>query len=588
MRQFLKFFFASLLGTIFGLCMIFFFGALLLAGIASVSKSKGKTEVKPNSVLEINLDYEIKERTNENPFDPMNFSFENEGRLGLNDIVKNIQDAKTDDKIKGIYLDVSTLPAGFATVDAIRNALADFKTSGKFILAYGEMISQKGYYLASVADEIYVNPVGYMDLSGFRTELMFFKGLLNKLEIEPQVIYCGKYKSATEPFRLDKMSDENREQVSYVINDIYGRFIKNISESRKLPEALVDSIADNLLVRDIDDAVNLKLIDGAIYYDQVLAKLKEKTGVEEKDKLHAVSIQKYGDGEDEKHQSRNERIAVLYAEGNIVDGKGEEDNIGSERFAKTIREIREDDKVKALVFRINSGGGSALASDVILREIELTKQKMPVIVSMGDVAASGGYYIACKADTIIAEPNTITGSIGVFGMLPNMQGFFNNKLGITFDGVKTGKFSDIGTTSRPLTAEERSIIQIGIDSIYMEFKDRVASGRGKTIEYIDSIAQGRIWTGVQAKENGLVDVLGNLDDAVKIAAEKAGLTDYSVRAFPKQKDPLEKILESFGSEAETFVMQRKLGDYYPVWQKMEEVRNLSGVQARMPFELEIY
>lgn len=588
MRQFLKFFFASFLGTIFGLLMVFFFGFLLIAAIVAVSGSKGKNDVKPNSVLHVNFDYDITERTNKNPFDPMNFDFEGESNLGLFDIVKNVQKAKTDDKVKGIYLDVSLVPSGFATVDAVRNALLDFKTSGKFIVAYGEMISQKGYYLASVADETYLNPVGYMDLTGFRTELMFFKGALEKLEIEPQIIYCGKYKSATEPFRLDKMSDENREQISFIINDIYGRFIKNISDSRKLTEAEVDSIADNLLVRDAEDAVKYKLVDGLLFYDQVVAKLKEKTGIEEKEKLSLVSLEKYSDEEDEEKQHGKDRIAVLFAEGSIVDGKGEEDNIGSERFAKAIREIREDEKVKALVFRINSGGGSALASDVILREIELTKAKMPVIVSMGDVAASGGYYIACKADTIVAEPNTITGSIGVFGMLFNMQNFFNHKLGITFDGVKTGKFSDLGTPSRPMTAEERAIIQTGVDSIYLDFKEHVAMGRGVSVEFVDSIGQGRVWTGVQAKERGLVDVLGNLDDAVKIAAEKAGLTDYALKAFPKQKDPYEKLLENFGAEAETFVMKRKLGEHYLIWKKLEEVKTLNGVQARMPFELEIY
>lgn len=586
MRQFLKFFFASLLGTIFGLCMVFFFGFLFIAAIASVADSGEKVEVKPNSVLKLDLSYPITERTKKG-FDPSSFTFNPGTDLGLNDIVKNIKKAKTDDKIKGIYIDVSMLPSGFATVDAIRDALVDFKTSGKFIVAYGEMMSQKGYYLASVADEIYLNPVGYLDLTGFRTELMFFKGTLDKLEIEPQIIYCGKYKSATEPFRLEKMSDENREQITYLITDIYNRFTQKIGESRSLTTEMVDSIADNLLVRDAEDAVKYKLVNELAFYDQVVSKLKEKTGVGEDDKLGMVDVEKYHD-ENDKDGLTKDRVAVLYAEGSIVDGKGEEDNIGSERFAKVIREIREDDKVKALVFRINSGGGSALASDVILREIVLTKEKMPVIVSMGDVAASGGYYIACMADTILAEPNTITGSIGVFGMLLNMQEFFNNKLGVTFDGVKTGKFSDIGTPSRPMTAEERAIIQTGVDSIYLDFKEHVAQGRGMTVEFVDSIGQGRIWTGVQAKERGLVDVLGNLDDAVAIAAEKAGLTDYATKDFPKQKKPFERLLEDFAGETEAFVMKRKLGEFYPVWKKMEEVKNTNGIQARMPYELEIY
>jgi protease-4 len=328
------------------------------------------------------------------------------------------------------------------------------------------------------------------------------------------------------------------------------------------------------------------MVNGLVYYDEILANLKTKTGIEADAKLNSISIQKYGKEDEDK--GGKDRVAVLYAEGGIVDGKGEEDEIGSERFAKTIREIREDEKVKALVFRINSGGGSALASDVILREIKLANEKMPVIVSMGDVAASGGYYIACHADTIIAQPNTVTGSIGVFGLLPNMQGFFNNHLGITFDGVRTGKFSDFGDASRPLTAEERAIIQTYIDSIYLDFKERVASGRNQTVDYIDSIAQGRVWTGTQAMARGLVDVMGSLDDAVAIASEKAGLTEYSLKEFPRQKEPFEMILEGFGSEAEAYVMKKKFGQYFPMMQKLEEIQRMKGIQARMPFELEIY
>lgn len=570
---------------------LFFFGFLFIAGISAAMKSKGKESAKPNSVLHISLDYDIRERTDKNPFKDFNFSFEPQIHLGLNDIIKNIKAAKTDDNIKGIYLEAGVAPSGMATVEAVRNALIDFKSSGKFIVAYGEVITQKGYYLASVADEIYLNPVGFVEFRGLNAERMFLKGMFDKLQIEAQVMYAGKYKSATEPFRLDKMSDANREQITYLINDFYAHFIKKISEARNLPEAVLDSIADNMLVRDAEDAVKYNMVNALAYYDEIIANLKTKTGTAADAKLNSISIQKYGKEDEDKDKGGKggkDRIAVLYAEGGIVDGKGAEDEIGSERFAKTIREIREDDKVKALVFRINSGGGSALASDVILREIQLANQKMPVIVSMGDVAASGGYYIACHADTIIAQPNTVTGSIGVFGLLPNMQGFFNNHLGITFDGVKTGRFSDFGDASRPLTAEERSIFQTVIDSIYLDFKERVASGRHQTVEYIDSIAQGRVWTGTQAMARGLVDAIGSLDDAVAIASEKAGLAEYTLKEYPKQKEPLEMILEEFGSEAATFVMKKKLGPYFPVMQKIEEIQRMKGIQARMPFELEIY
>ncbi|HXH18327.1 MAG TPA: signal peptide peptidase SppA, partial [Chitinophagales bacterium] len=569
-----------------------------IAAVSAGFKAKYKREVKPNSVLEIKLDYDVRERTARDPFGPFGwgpfgdsgFRFEVSKELGLNDILKNIRHAKEDDNIKGIYLHLTPMmPSGMATTEAVRNALIDFKTSGKFIVAYGEIIPQKGYYLASVADEIYVNPAGFVDFRGFQAELLFLKGLLEKLDIEAQVLYAGKYKSATEPFRLDKMSDENREQISHIINDMYGHFIKKISQARNIPETTLDSIADNMLVRDVEDAVKYNMVNGLAFYDEIIEKLKAKTGTAEKDKLSLISLEKYDNEEDDNNKGKaKDKIAVLYAEGAIVDGKGEEDEIGSEKYAKTIREIRENEKVKALVIRVNSPGGSVLASDVILREIALASKKMPVIVSMGDVAASGGYYISCMADTILAEPNTITGSIGVFGLLPNMQGFFNEHLGITFDGVKTGRFSDMGNVSRPLTAEEKSIIQTGIDSIYMDFKEHVAIGRGKSLEYIDSIAQGRVWTGTQAVANGLVDTIGNLNDAIVIAAQKAGITDYSVKEYPRQKDPFEKIVEGFSSDVAAYFIKMKIGPYYPLWRKAEEIKNLNGTQARMPFEMEIY
>lgn len=559
------------------------------AGMVSKAKDK-KVDVKPNSVLKVSLDYPINERTSNNPFEDLDFtSFEPKMNLGLNDILKSIEDAKEDDNIKGIYIDAGIIPSGMATVEAIRNALIDFRTSGKFIVAYGEMLSQKGYYLASVADEIYVNPVGYMDFRGFGAELAFFKNMLEKLDIEAQVIYAGKYKSATEPFRLEKMSDANREQITAIITDVYEHFIQNIAKERKLSVTLVDSLADNMAVTDIDDAVKSGLIDGVAYYDEVIANLKNKVGTEQDEKLNVVSINKYGKGGGKADKALiKDEIAVLYAQGNIVDGEGEESSIGSRRMARAIKEIREDEDVKALVFRINSGGGSALASDVILREIQLAKQQMPVIVSMGDVAASGGYYIACAADTILAEPNTITGSIGVFGLLPNMKGFFNNKLGITFDGVKTGKYSDFGTGTRPLSADERQIIQVAIDTIYMTFKERVAAGRGMTMEWVDSIGRGRVWTGTQAKEIGLVDVIGGVNEAIAIAKAKAGLEEYKVKEYPKQKDPFEKIMEEFGFKAEVYLLKKQLGEYYPVWKRIEEIKGMNQVQARMPFDLEIY
>ncbi|GIV33306.1 MAG: signal peptide peptidase SppA [Chitinophagales bacterium] len=586
MRQFLKFFFASMFGTIFALLIVFFLIlGMLAAASAGFTQAQERVKAKPNSVLHLKLNYPIPERTPKNPLTQLSFSFD-PPRLGLNDILKNIRDAKTDDNIKGIYLEVTPTPSAFATLEAIRNALMDFKSSGKFIVAYGEILSQKGYYVASVADKIYANPSGFVEFRGLSSQLVFLKGTLDRLGIEPQIFYAGKFKSATEPLRLEKMSDENREQITSVIVDIYTHFIKNIAEARNLNSELLDSIADNMLIVKVEDAVHYSLIDGLAYFDEVIKELKERSGLTEDDKLPLMSIQKYRKSTLRQKEGGDE-IAVLYAQGAIIDGQGDEDEIGSERFAKAIRDIRENKKIKALVMRINSGGGSVLASEVILREVMLAREKMPVIVSMGDVAASGGYYIACMADTILAQPNTITGSIGVFGLLPNMQKFFNDKLGMTFDGVKTGKFSDMGTVSRPMTEEERAIWQKEIDRIYLEFKERVASGRGMSADKVESIAQGRIWTGLQAKDNGLVDLIGGLDEAISIAAEKAQLTDYELKDYPKQKDPFEKLMEELSGTTQSLLRSTRWAPYYSALEKLTEIEKLCGIQARLPYELEI-
>jgi protease IV len=455
-------------------------------------------------------------------------------------------------------------------------------------VAYAEVMTNKAFYLVSVADKIYLNPYGVVEFAGLNTELLFLKNMLEKLNIEVQVFYAGKYKSATEPFRYDKMSEPNREQVTAYLNGIYNHYLEKISESRKIPKSTLDSIADNLLIRRSEDALAYKMVDELAYYDVVLEDLKTRTGKKEEDKLSAVNINKYDKAPDSKKEEyKGDKIAVVYAEGDIVDGKGEESNIGSERVSKLIRKVRQDKNVKALVLRVNSPGGSALASEVILREVELTKKKMPVIVSMGNVAASGGYYISCYADTIVAQPNTITGSIGVFGLIPNMKGFFNNHLGITFDNVKTGKYSDLGTMVKPLTNEEKYIVQQGVDTIYYKFKSRVAVGRNMSLDEVDSVAQGRVWTGVQAKEIGLVDVLGGMDEAIAIAVYKAGIKDYRIKEYPEKEDPIEKLLKSLTGEAETYFLKIKLGDLYPAWKQFESLKNTKGIQARMPFDISV-
>jgi protease-4 len=588
--NFFKIFFASLMASLAGFFIIVILSFLLVIAIAAGMSSKEVVTIEPNTVLHLNLDYTINEKTSEDFFENFDFStFEPAQNLGLNDILKNIKKAKSDDNIKGILLDVSVMPNGAATTEAIRNQLIDFKSSGKFIIAYAEVMTNKAFYLASVADKIYLNPMGIVEFSGLNTQMLFLKNMLEKLNIEAQVFYAGKYKSATEPFRLDKMSEANREQITAYLNSVYNHYLKKISESRGLSVALLDSIADNMLIRRAEDAKEYNLVDELAYYDVVLDDLKSRTGKKEDEKIASVSIKKYNKVADNKKADsyKSDKLAVVYAEGDIVDGKGEPTNIGSERVAKLLRKIRQDKDIKALVFRVNSPGGSALASEVILREMELLKKRMPVIVSMGDVAASGGYYISCYADTIVAQPNTITGSIGVLGIIPNMQGFFNKHLGITFDNVKTGKYSDLGTLVRPLNAEEKLIIQQAIDTIYHKFKLRVATGRGMSMASVDSVAQGRIWSGEQAKEVGLVDVLGGMDEAIAIAAHKAGITDYRIKEYPEKEDPFEKLWKALSGETETYFMKMKLGDFYNIWKQVESLKNVRGIQARLPFDLQI-
>jgi protease-4 len=586
---FFKTFFAALLAGVVGFFLIVLLSVIIIIGIVAGASKEEETKVEPNSVLTLNLDYSIPDKTSSNPFENLDFStFETNENLGLNDIIKNIKKAKTDENIKGIMLNISIMPNGAATTEAIRKQLVDFKTSGKFVVSYAEVMTQKAFYLSSVADKVYLNPFGIVEFTGLNSELMFFKNMLDKLGIEVQVFYAGKFKSATEPFRYDKMSEPNREQITSYLSSLYTQYINNIAASRKLNSSLVDSISVNMLVRRAEDAKSFGLVDELAYYDEVLDDLKKRTGKKEDEKIVSVDINKYDKAPSkEKEDLKADKIAVLYAEGDIVDGKGSSDNIGSERIAKLVRKIRQDKNVKALVLRVNSPGGSALASEIMLREIALAKKKMPVIVSMGNVAASGGYYISCYADTIVAEPNTITGSIGVFGLIPNLQGFLNNKMGITFDNVKTGKFSDLGSLVKPVNEEGRLIIQNGVDTIYYKFKKRVSEGRGLTMEQVDSVAQGRVWTGIQAKEIGLVDVLGGTDDAIAIAAHKAGLKNYRTKEYPEKEDPIEKFFNSLKGETETYFIKSRLGEFYPIWERIESIKKMNGVQARLPFEIAI-
>lgn len=585
MKQFFKYVFATIIGVL--LCLIIF--TFIILGLISSARNDKKTEVEANSVLRLSLDYAIKERTSANPLSGIPFlNLSVKKTPGLNDILASIKRAKTDDNIKGIYLDEGYMLSGQATTEEIRNALIDFKKSGKFVLAYGEIYTQGAYYLASAADKIYINPKGIFEFRGFHSQYTFFKGALEKLGIEAQVIKVGTFKSAVEPFILDKMSDANRLQVNSYLGSLYDYFLTGISKSRKLNKDSLFNIANNLQIKYPEDALKYKLVDGLKYKDEILTELKQRTGTAQGDNLKIVELADYNQpNEDKDKGSSNTRIAVVYASGDIGGGEGDDNSIGSEGISKAIRKARLDKKVKAVVLRINSPGGSSLASDVLWREVMLTKKVKPIIVSMGDVAASGGYYMACAADSIFAQPNTITGSIGIFAILPNMQTFLNQKLGITFDGVKTGKFADLGDVTRPLNPAERMILQDQVNRGYLDFTHAVASGRKKTQKYIDSIGQGRVWTGSQALKIGLVDRLGNLDDAVHSAAAKAKITDYKLVAYPEQKSLLENFGSGITSEAKTYLMKQELGDNYRYYNDLKTILKFNGAQMRMPYNLDI-
>ena len=589
MKQFFKFMFASALGLVVGIFLLF----AILAGIGASMGDQNVADVKDNSVLHVKLNFEIKERGVNDPFgnfDPM--TFKSKPSVGLNDILKSLKNAAEDDKIKGIYLDMQSVPAGMATVEEIRNALLDFKESGKWIISYSEIYSQKAYYLASVSDELWLNPQGMVEWKGLGSQMMFLKGMFEKLEVEPQIIRYGKFKSAIEPLILDKMSEANRMQTMTYLNDLWYKMLRGISEGRGKSVEELDGFAQNATIQNGKDALENGLVDELLYKDQVTEKLRAKLEITDEDKkINFIGLAKYKDApspkSDDEKVTKKEKIAVVYAVGSIEGGQGDDETIGSEKISEEIRKARKDDKVKAIVLRVNSPGGSALASDVIWREVVLAKAVKPVIVSMGDVAASGGYYIACAADTILAQPNTITGSIGVFGVLWNAEKMLNNKLGIMVDTAKTNRFADLGTPLRPLTSLERDIIQNGVNEIYTDFITKVGEGRGMTTAQVDSIGQGRVWSGEDALEIGLVDLLGGIDDAIEIAANMAKVENYRVVEYPAQKDPIQQMIQEISGQGEEVFLKHRLGNYYKYVKDVEELMNMEGVQARMPYQLYI-
>jgi protease IV len=582
MRNFLKIFLASFLAlVVFSVIVVFF-----AIGMISALATKDKPKVADKSVLILNLSQHFGEKHQENPFGAL--TGEETGVPGLYDVVRLIRHAGEDKNISGIYITANGNANGYAASEELRSALLDFRKSKKFVIAHGDLISQGGYLVASAADHIYATPVGNVDWSGFNMDVAFVKGTLDKLKIEPQIFYAGKFKSATEPFRTNKMTPENKEQTIEWLGDLYRHFLLRVSQSRRIDTATLHGLANTGAIQTPQDAVTHKLIDGLRYDDQVKDEIKKNLKLGKYDKINYITINKYAEAAD-FHQSGKERIALIYAEGNIIDGKGDKENIGSDDYVKLIRKVRLDKSIKAVVFRINSGGGSALASDNIWRELALTKKDKPLVVSFGDVAASGGYYIASPADSIFASPNTITGSIGVFGIIPNMQGFFNDKLGVTFDGVKTATFADAGAVYRPLTDQEKRFVQASVDRIYAQFKQRVADGRKRDTAYIDSIAQGRVWSGEDALRLGLVDRLGGLQEAVETAARMAKVKEYRLREYPERKSFLNELLGR-ESTAPVARIKEQLGeDNYRIYQEMLQVKQMVGVpQARLPFTFIIH
>jgi protease-4 len=596
MKQFFKFFFASLLALV--VAGVFFFIAffVIIGSISrSVSGAAAKEEqsiVKDNSILYINLTEDFHEQGESNTL--ALFTGGSSKSSGLLDLLKCIAYAKTDDKIKGIYLKTGGSPNGQATAQQIREALKDFKKSGKFIYAYGDFISQGDYFIASVADNIFLNPLGSVELKGLSSNIVFFKGALDKLNVQPEIFYCGQFKSATEPFRMDKMSEPNRKQIAALQKDIWQEMLTAVSEHTHTDTATVNSWAKTGLIQTASDAVKYKLVEGIKYKDEVEQILKFKTSKGEKDKISFVTVNDYANAV--SSGSSDNQIAILVAEGEIVDGEkqGSSYQIASETFIKEIRKVRDNEKIKAVVMRVNSPGGSAMASEVILRELQLLKKKKPLVVSMGDLAASGGYYISCQADSIFALPNTITGSIGVFGMMLNTQAFFNQKLGITFDGEKNAPYADFPNMNRPMTEQEKKFIQNGVDTIYMTFKSRVAAGRKMDVAYVDSIGQGRVWTGTAGLKNGLVDALGNLDRAVRSAAAIAKLKDYRTVTYPAVEDKMERLMRMFTQTSVNEkvlaeqLLERELGKEYRwfrMLRTMQEQKN--HIWMMMPYVPEI-
>ena len=581
MKSFLK----NILATIIGIISSIIVMILLIIGFIAIISSKDEVKVKENSILKIDLaNTSVVERSSENPFDGLSLSGDVASTIELKQVLDNIEKAKNDNKIKAIYINTSFVNAGLSQIEEIRNKLVEFKSCGKPIIAYSEVYSQSGYYFSSVADKIYLNPEGIVELNGLSAGIMFYKGLLEKLDIEVQIIRHGKFKSAVEPFMLDKMSDANREQMQLLLNSFADNLFDSIASQRGMTLSDIHNHANNLSLENAKSCLDLHYVDALLYQDQVDDSLLV---ISKSEKLNFISLNKYSNVKVEKKEISRNKIAIIYATGEINSGKGDVKSIGSETTAKAIKTAREDKNVKAIVLRVNSPGGSALASDVIWRETVLAKEEKPLIVSMGDYAASGGYYIACAADSIVANPTTLTGSIGVFGMIPNLQKLYKNKLGISIDTVNTNKHADMGM-NRALTKFEENKIQKSVVDIYTTFITHVGEGRNMSTTAVDKIGQGRVWTGYDAKYIGLIDTYGGLEKAVEIAVYLAKIEDYRIISLPKKKDPFAELALKFGGETSiSDLVMLKLGLKTELTNPIENLLKRDKIQARIPFIMEL-
>lgn len=588
MKDFIKYTFATVTGIVLSVVVFTILSIITISGI--IASSDTETKVKSNSIFVLDFNGELLERSEDNPLEELIYG-EGSGTYGLDDVLSSIKKAKENSDIKGIYLCPTSLSTSFASLEEIRNALLDFKKSKKFIVAYADQYSQGMYYLSSVADKIIVNPQGTISWHGLASEPIFYKDLLSKLGVEMQVFKVGTYKSAVEPFTSTSMSDANREQVTAYINSIWGKILSDISKSRKISVDSLNAYADkNMDFQQAKEYIKCKLADNLMYKDGALSYLKKLTDCKEDDNLNTLYLSDMVNVKKNvpKDKSGNV-IAVYYAYGDIVDEAPETSStyIDSKKVTSDLRKLTNDDDVKAVVLRVNSPGGSAYASEQIWHEVVAMKEKKPVIVSMGDYAASGGYYISCGASYIIADPMTLTGSIGIFGMFPNMEGLLTDKLGLHFDVVKTNKFADMGTISRPFNNEEKDAFQSYINNGYSLFVKRCADGRKMPVEEIEKIAQGRVWTGAMAKNIGLVDELGGIDKAINKAASLAKIKSYTTLSYPEKSNWLTSLL---GDSKDSYIdgkLKSSFSEYYNGLKFIEYLKDADNIQARLPFELNI-